>query len=227
MNDNGQPRFATDEDVPGRILSVLRDARKYAILVSPYLGLWGHLEDAITIAVRNGVDVTVVLRNEPEVVNSKDVDWLLDNGVKVDVVEDLHAKVYINESTVVLSSMNLTRGSTQKSLDFAIVLQPSPLAEAAREYVDRTIMPLADEVRPAGKVTKFINRIADAIRGCCIRCARPIPKNADKPLCDDCYDKWARYGNADFQEKVCHSCGQTASTSYAKPLCATCYRASR
>jgi sugar-specific transcriptional regulator TrmB len=83
---DGQPRFATDEDVPGRILSVLRDARKHAILVSPYLGLWGHLEDAITIAVRNGVEVTVVLRDEPDVVNSKDVGWLLDNGVKVGVV---------------------------------------------------------------------------------------------------------------------------------------------
>jgi hypothetical protein len=226
MNE-GQPRFATDEDVPGRILSVLRDARKNATLVSPYLGLWGHLEDAITIAVRNGVEVTVVLRDEPDVVNSKDVGWLLDNGVKVGVVEDLHAKVYLNESTVVLSSMNLTRGSTQKSLDFAVVLQPSPLAEAAREYVNRTVLPLAEEVRPAGKVSKFFARVADAIRGYCIRCGTAITKNPDKPLCDDCYDVWAEYGNPDYQEKVCHSCGQPAPTSYAKPLCAGCYRSAR
>ncbi|MBI4305853.1 MAG: hypothetical protein HY678_05990, partial [Chloroflexi bacterium] len=216
MND-GQPRFATDEDVPGRILSVLRDARKYVILVSPYLGLWGHAQDAIQIAVRNRVGVTVVLRKEPEVLNSEDVGWLLDNGVKVAAVEDLHAKIYLNESSVVLSSMNLTRGSTQKSLDFAVVLQQSELGESVREYVNRTVLPLADEVKAAGKVTQFFARIADAVRGYCIRCGRAIPKNNDKPMCDECYEVWAGYKKRDYVEKTCHSCGQAAAISYAKP----------
>jgi phosphatidylserine/phosphatidylglycerophosphate/cardiolipin synthase-like enzyme len=208
MNDK-RALFVTDEDVPGRILRVIRDARKYIVLVTPYLDLWDRAEQAIKVAVRNGVA------------------WLIDNGVRVLAVDDLHAKIYMNEESVVLSSMNLTHGSTTKSLDFAVVLQDEDLSKEVRDYVSRTVGALADEVKGKGKVTKFFNRIADAIRGHCIRCGRAITKNPDRPLCDDCYDVWAEYENSDFQEKVCHSCGEPAPTSYAKPLCAGCYRSAR
>jgi len=226
MNDK-RALFVTDEDVPGRILKVIRDARKYIVLVTPYLDLWDRAEQAIKVAVRNGVEVTVIIRKDPKVLAKDDVAWLIDNGVRVLAVDDLHAKIYMNEESVVLSSMNLTHGSTTKSLDFAVVLQDEDLSKEVRDYVSRTVGALADEVKGKGKVTKFFNRIADAIRGHCIRCGRAITKNPDRPLCDDCYDVWAEYENSDFQEKVCHSCGEPAPTSYAKPLCAGCYRSAR
>src|SRR3970040_59788 len=134
MND-GRSLFVTDEEVPGRILSVVRDARKYAVLVTPYLGLWPHAEDAITVAVKNRVDVKVILRADPQVLNSDDVQWLLLNKVKVATVEGLHAKIYLNETSVVVSSMNLTRGSTTASLDFALTLHADADTGAVREYV--------------------------------------------------------------------------------------------
>ncbi|MBI4305914.1 MAG: hypothetical protein HY678_06300 [Chloroflexi bacterium] len=228
---NGRSRFCTDEEVPGRILSVLRDARKYAILVTPYLGLWPHAEDAIVVAVKNRVDVKVILRADPQVLNSEDVQWLLLNKVKVATVEGLHAKIYLNEAAVVVSSMNLTRASTQASLDFALTLHDDADTEAVREYVTRTVVALAQPVT-AGKVVmnevrKMFNHAGKSDRGHCVRCGTDIDLDPSRPLCPDCYDVWAAYKNPEYAEKVCHSCGRSATTSYAKPLCSTCYRSLR
>jgi hypothetical protein len=60
-------------------------------------------------------------------------------------------------------------------------------------------------------------------RGHCIRCGIEVPRDAAKPLCGRCYKSWARYKNADFEEKRCHACGEQNTTSVAKPLCRPCW----
>ena len=49
-----------------------------------------------------------------------EIEWLVDQGVKVKLVPNLHAKIYANESTAVVSSMNLTAYSTSNFRKIAI-----------------------------------------------------------------------------------------------------------
>ena len=59
-------------------------------------------------------------------------------------------------------------------------------------------------------------------QGYCIRSGDGIPFNLGRPLCLDCYRKWAEYENRNYGEIYCHSCGNEAETTFAKPLCRTC-----
>jgi phosphatidylserine/phosphatidylglycerophosphate/cardiolipin synthase-like enzyme len=59
-------------------------------------------------------------------------------------------------------------------------------------------------------------------KGFCIRTHEKIALNPAKPLCWIAYQTWAEFGNPDFKEKYCHSCGKSYGTSFRKPLCYDC-----
>ena len=60
--------------------------------------------------------------------------------------------------------------------------------------------------------------------GFCIRCSSVVPANPTEPYCNRCYRTWNRFKNEDYEEKVCHLCGNAEATTMAKPLCLNCYR---
>lgn len=57
----------------------------------------------------------------------------------------------------------------------------------------------------------------------CIRCGDRIPFDPYRPLCDECYWVWSDYGNPNYPEHYCHSCGKPNNTTKEKPLCYSCY----
>tara|TARA_B100000700_G_C14997749_1_gene834748 strand:- start:1253 stop:1822 length:570 start_codon:yes stop_codon:yes gene_type:complete len=63
-------------------------------------------------------------------------------------------------------------------------------------------------------------------KGYCIRCGDRKKLDFQKPLCRECYDEWAYYGNPDYEEECCHKCGRDWATTIEKPLCIHCWRKS-
>lgn len=61
------------------------------------------------------------------------------------------------------------------------------------------------------------------IRGYCIRCETRIDYEPSRPYCSDCYSVWAQFENYDYQENVCHCCGEYEETTMNKPQCYKCY----
>jgi phosphatidylserine/phosphatidylglycerophosphate/cardiolipin synthase-like enzyme len=86
----------TDEQIQAGVLSIIRNARKHVILVTPYLVLWRHAKDAIELARANGVQITCLVRNQEDQISSEDTAWLLDKKVRVLAVDRLHAKIFLN-----------------------------------------------------------------------------------------------------------------------------------
>lgn len=86
----------------------------------------------------------------------------------------------------------------------------------------RPAPPPARSTAPAPKADGARKR---AGTGCCIRCAEPIPFNAEQPYCASCYKSWVKYKNEEYEEKHCHSCGKPRPTTMAKPLCKPCWEA--
>ncbi|MDA0987871.1 MAG: phospholipase D-like domain-containing protein [Chloroflexi bacterium] len=238
-----------DEQVSNRILSVIGEAQEYVMVVSPYIALWGHVKNAVQLAVKRSAKVTFLVRNDPDVVRSSDIQWLEDNQVVVLTLDRLHAKIYLNESTVITSSMNLTQSSGTESFEIATLINDPSEAKIIRDYVASRLLRLASphgrqELAGAG-FARSKNRIVNAHTaapstrapkrtgaprartktGFCIRCGEGLSLDVARPLCDDCYEIWAGFGDVDYQEAVCHSCGKDADVSYAKPVCLTCYRA--
>src|SRR2546427_2627507 len=209
-----------DDEVEAQILSIIRNAIRNVILVTPYLALWGHLQNTIDEAVSRGVVVSFIIRTK-EKPPIEDMGWLVDHKVKLYEIPDLHAKIYINESTVLISSMNITEHSTTNSLEFAMIVRSENDATRFRNYVS-DLMRMAEPIQFVQSEGQETGQV-----GACIRCRQQIYFNAARPLCDNCYQLWAEYGNEDYAERYCHSCGKPSLVTYAKPLCGTCYQKER
>ena len=132
-----------DEEVSSRILSIIDDAKESVVFVTPYIRLWEHVKDALKLATKRGVKVTFLVRADPEVVGGPDVKWLQDAKIDVRKVERLHAKIYLNEDSIILSSMNLIESSSKNSLEIGTLIGNRDEKQAIRDYIELTLWKLA------------------------------------------------------------------------------------
>jgi phosphatidylserine/phosphatidylglycerophosphate/cardiolipin synthase-like enzyme len=237
--DDGPKSVFVDDEVEPQVLQVIRGATKYITFVTPYVDLWMHLTDAMHDAINKGVEITFFIREGENRQRPEDLKWLRDN-VKVYEIPNLHSKIYLNETTILVSSMNITESSTRNSKEFAMIVRRQGDATVFREYVSRLIgkAAIAQSAHPirnyvsglVGKATMTqpprLSGRQSSEDGYCIRSRDKIPFNAEKPLCADCFSKWNKYHDEDYAEKYCHSCGKSAKTTFAKPLCMVCWKKS-
>ena len=98
-----------------------------------------------------------------------------------------------------------------------------------------TIKKLEDKIKKLGKKTskskktkatksKKATRTKKFSKGYCIRCKESKKHDVERPYCLDCYSIWDRFGNPDYLEKYCHSCGKKFEASMAKPQCYPCWK---
>ncbi len=235
-DDNSKSVFFNDEVAP-QVLQIIRSATKNIVFVTPYVDLWMHLKEAMRDAIEKSVDITFVLREGENRQRPEDLKWLGDHVKKVVESPYLHAKIYLNETTVLVSSMNITEKSTSNSKEFAMVVRRQDDAKMFREYVSgligkatttKTSHPIREYV--SGLVEKaiitqgsgsFERRTSEG--GYCIRSRDKIAFNVEKPLCAECFGKWNKYHDREYGERYCHSCGKSAKTTFAKPLCMACW----
>jgi len=231
-----QKTVFTNDEVASQVLDIIREAQKYVIIVTPYLKLWRHAQAAFSLAVKRSVKVAAVVRCQDGILvdsDNDDVIWLQNNGVKMLMAEYLHAKIYLNEHAVLVSSMNLTEFSTRNSLEIALLIKDKEVGRQVRGYVTQSLMPLAVPVmgtrpEPTHRPTREPRRSdSPGVAGVCIRCGLPIALNPSRPLCPRCYEVWNQWGDEDYPEDFCHVCGHPSGTAYARPLCRNCYRSYR
>ena len=110
----------TDNAVPSAVLELISAARKHIVLVSPYNSFWGHLKDEIRLAIRQRGVRVVAFYNPWEHTRGDGIEWLISEGAEVYRVNYLHAKLYLNESAAILTSMNLTERSSRNSMDIGM-----------------------------------------------------------------------------------------------------------
>lgn len=230
---DSQKTVFTDDEIAPQVIDIVKNARREVIIISAYLKLWQNAKRALELAAKRGVQVTVILRSKdgvPE--NPEDIPWLLNNGIQVRAVDSLHAKIYLNETQVFVTSMNLHEASMKGSLEIGLAVQNEAARQQIRNYIADVVMPLANPVSTLQTEPKQLpvhrpgqaHPQSQAVMATCIRCGRPVPPDPSKPLCDDCYDVWADYGDEDYPEKFCLVCGKSAEVTYSKPLCRECFR---
>jgi phosphatidylserine/phosphatidylglycerophosphate/cardiolipin synthase-like enzyme len=224
-----------DDEVEPQVLQVIRSAARYITFVTPYVDLWMHLKDAISEAKSRRVEVKFFIREGENRQRPDDLKWLRYN-VKVYEIPYLHAKIYLNETMVLVSSMNITEASTRNSKEFAMLVRRQDDASVLRDYVQRLIAKSTTFESPSmGSIvsglikTTVTQSLQQGVRqvsqsGVCIRCGEKIPYNPSRPYCATDYKNWAKWKNEDYEEKYCHSCGRPIKTSLRKPECASCYK---
>lgn len=111
------------------------------------------------------------------------------NDVKIQSVERLHSKIFLNEQKIIVTSMNLLRSSSEASLEVAIVITNPSEQEILRDYVSKSLGSIASPI--PNNFTWTIPSGTSVALGHCIRCGRNLLLDHYHPLCDGCYAEWA------------------------------------
>ena len=164
-------------------------------------------------------------------------------------VENLHAKCYINEESMVITSMNMYEYSENNNWEMGILIRKQDDAKVFEEAIREVESIFYSAERGRAGRTASGNRAQDVKpniyssikarfsglmkspyahrtrqeEGFCIRCRIRIPNDLDRPFCAECYSDWAKWENPDYEEFYCHTCGRPELTTVNRPQCESCY----
>jgi len=229
-------KFLNTRKAVAAIEDLIKEADTKLILISPYLKLSKDFKELLTY--RNKLDkITTVIFGKQEL--KPDEMKFLESlrFVILKYNEDLHAKCYVNDKQMIITSLNLYEFSMANNKEMGVLIDlndesdKSVYEEAFKEidYIDSTSQKFKfninhsnEEVTSLKKQKQVQKIVSDG--GHCIRCDAKIKVNPEHPLCAKCYKSWSKYSNPTYEEKFCHICGKENKSSLEKPVCYSCYK---
>ena len=219
-------QFLTTKGIGASIENILKNARKFVYLVSPYVRIDNFYLERIFEADQNNVDVSLIF-GKNEIQNLKEDKLSYCNNLKVYYLDNLHAKCYLNEDTALITSMNLYDYSEQNNREMGIEVKKSDnyklYNEIKREV--ESIIKVSDCLSLDKSSYYSESNKQFGLSAFCIRCRKRIKFNDKIPMCDECYHIWQYWKNYDYEEKYCHKCGQSNGfdfISLGHPICKSC-----
>jgi len=228
-------KFINTRKAISELEELIRTAAERLILVSPYLRVSKDIRQLLEY--RNSKDkVTTVVFGKQEL-RPEEMAFL--QGLRFVVLkfnEDLHAKCYVNDDKMIITSLNLYEYSMANNKEMGVLIDKNDPGDAqlfqeAMNEVDFILTtsqrfeftavkpealapsgpraPQAEPQRPAKQPT-----------GYCIRTGVPIPFNLERPLSAEAYKRWSQYGDAEYPEKFCHFSGEPTDghTCFKRPI---------
>ena len=217
--------FLENQKCIDEILEVIEKARTELIIISPYIDLDERMRGSFRIAKSHGVQVKLITRWKKKLAakDEKELQFFTDIGAEIMFVERLHSKLYLNENSAVMSSMNMLDGSSHHSQEIGIYTTERELLSSFKNYserLERSAMP--DEIKPQKSTAKNApsQKKKKENNGYCIRTGEKIPFNLKMPFNKKSFDSWNRFKNPEFKEKFCHYSGEKTNgqTSQGRPI---------
>lgn len=139
------------------IRDIIRNANKEIILIVPYIKLSDIIFEALSYADNKGVEISIIYR---ELKLNKHERERLDSFKNLNLFShsELHAKCYLNESLMIIASMNLYDYSEKYNIEMGVLIE--------RFDFDDSYSDAIDEVRIVLKSAKIERKSArSAING--------------------------------------------------------------
>lgn len=230
-------KFINTRKAVSEIEDLIKNADQKLVLISPYLKLSKDFKELLTY--RNGKDkITTVIFGKQELKPDEMTFLQSLRFVVLKFKEDLHAKCYVNDQHMIITSLNLYEFSMANNREMGVFIDKNDPADAqlfedAMKEVDfisetsqrfelsaakpttKTAEPVRTTSAPSKKATN-----GNKATGYCIRTGADIPFNIEKPLSYDAYKQWSKYSDPDYTEKYCHFSGEPSNgeTSVSKPI---------
>lgn len=227
-------KFINTRKAVSEIEDLIKNAGEKLILVSPYLKLSKDFKELLTY--RNSKEkISNVVFGKQEL-NPDEMKFL--QGLRFVILkynEDLHAKCYVNDEKMIITSLNLYEFSMANNKEMGVLIDKNDpadttLYEDAMKEIDFIIETSqkfefgSSKFHSTTKETdnkKFKkNTSSNEKMGYCIRTGVEIPFNIEKPFCLEAFKIWNEYGDPDYPEKYCHFSGEPSDgeTSFSKPI---------
>lgn len=109
--------------ISGEIMDLITSAKKQVIIITPYYEItgWDKLINKIKKAQSKGINIIWYARNGIKQKYPEEL-WKLFK-IRPFLIDDLHAKIYLNETRAVITSLNLCKVSDEKSTDIGHITQ--------------------------------------------------------------------------------------------------------
>ncbi|MFB6317286.1 phosphatidylserine/phosphatidylglycerophosphate/cardiolipin synthase family protein [Saccharicrinis sp. FJH54] len=199
-----------NEDVKTELNDIINSARRSLIIVSPFIAPGDVVTESIISQARRGVKILFIV-NENQL-KSYDAYRLFKRlnavGGEMWCHPRLHAKIYMNEKNLLVTSLNLLTSSFDNSIEAGVKLNDKYYRSHIRNYIEQDL--LKSDLIESVSFDSF-----DIKYGFCIRTRKTINLNPDKPIQYSEYLSSGRQVNG----KYCHICGNEAETSVDQPFC--------
>lgn len=223
-------KFLNKERTVSELKDLIRNAEQTLILISPYLKLSYDLKELLSF--RNSKEkITSIIFGKQEL-NPDELKFL--NGLRFVILkynEKLHAKCYVNDNKMIITSLNLYEFSIANNKEMGVLIDKNDLSDAPLykeaydevDFISKTSQPFPaaeTEINKDKIHSKKGVKPLDKPSGYCIRTGVEIPFNVEKPMAYDAWKEWTKKGDMDTKEKYCHFSGESSGgeTTYSKPI---------
>ncbi len=234
--------FLSTYTILHNLKKIVQEANKQVVLVSPYIKLSGPTFHSLKVAADRNIVIKMI--HGKRYLNKNELKTLEEiKNIELYFVKDLHAKCYLNESKMIITSMNLYEFSENNNLEMgvlidrkndellfenAITLVGNIFSNAKRiSFISDNSAPTEGDLKHANlqvKIPGFKKPLTQyPPHGHCIRCNTKIEFDPNHPYCNKCFSIWNLIGKYHYPEKRCHACGETETTSRDSPICYTCH----
>lgn len=223
-------KYLRTSSITAEVENLITEAKEKLYIISPYLKLSDQIKELLNDKEREKVDVRIIFGKQE--LNPSELEFLQSfQYIRLYFSKNLHAKCYLNENFMIISSMNLYEFSQQNNREMGILISKDNGDEKVYEDALRDIDSILHNAEDFAyrKVNKNKNGFnhqynkngsSNGKKGFCIRTGVEIPFNIERPLSYDAYKIWNEYGDMDYPEKFCHFSGEPSygDTSYFKPI---------
>lgn len=157
-------------EISARILTLLEESDERVIIVSPYMKIskWYKLVNKINGLKARRIKMAIYVRDDPgNVATYRDLDQLV---LPFKKIPHLHSKLYMNERSGIVTSMNLLLSSEINSLEIGYATETWEEYNGLMDFYHRYILIGEPENcnsivgQPATEVKEIITRIREELR---------------------------------------------------------------
>jgi len=151
--------------------------------------------------------------------------------------EDLHAKCYVNDDKMVITSLNLYAFSMANNKEMGVLIDKNDTADTELfndafkevDYINETSQRFelnspkpvyTKQTETKSTFSKPTTKQSNKETGYCIRTGIEVPFNVEKPMSYEAFKSWSKYGDPDYAEKFCHFSREPSNgeTSVSRPI---------
>jgi phosphatidylserine/phosphatidylglycerophosphate/cardiolipin synthase-like enzyme len=116
------PKYLRTSGISSEIDNLIRDAKERLYIISPYLKLSDNVKELLNDKEREKVDVRIIFGKQE--LNPTELSFLENlKYVRLYFSKNLHAKCYLNERVMIITSMNLYEFSQQNNREMGILIR--------------------------------------------------------------------------------------------------------
>lgn len=242
--------FLNKDKAYSEIVDIVGKATNEVVLITPYIDVPDDLFKRLRYQDEKGVKTVIVCRGKDLTTEVKSKLKQL-KRLELRFDEELHAKCFYNQDSMVITSLNLLEYSQQHNREMGILLNLAEDEVVFTEALDEAKF-IIDNAKKHSGIQSLVESISSISKkaeslldyqvdsgtqrtsvkrtergGFCIRCDKRIVYDEKAPYCLTCFRVWNKHKNPVYEEKYCHSCGESKQRiTMAKPLCITCFRKS-